>query len=246
MIADWFKALYDARGINFSVFYDRGDALTFISGLWTTVELSLGCILLSVVIGAIGAWLQQSRWPAARAIVRAYVALFRNTPPLAQLYFLYFGVGSLMMLVPNGTGGMRPLFDNFTWAMVAMSLFAGAFNAEIFRAGLEAVPRTTIDAAEALGYSPARAYWYVVLPLAFRISLPALNNNLVTLVKGTTVAYAIGVPELLTAASTIWGASVNIPEMMIVLLATFLALVGGLVSVLHRIEAALRIPGYVR
>ena len=74
----------------------------------------------------------------------------------------------------------------------------------------------------------------------------ALNNNLVTLVKGTTVAYAIGVPELMTASSTIWGASVNIPEMMIVLLVTFLAIVAGLVFVLHRVEQALRIPGYTR
>ena len=150
-----------------------------------------------------------------------------------------------MALVPDGTGSMRPLFDNFTWAVISMSLFAGAFNVEIFRAGIEAVPRATIEAAEALGYSPGRAYVHVVLPLALRISLPALNNNLVTMVKGTTVAYAIGVPELMTAASTIWGASVNIPEMMIVLLLTFLTIVSGLVFVLHRLEHALRIPGAV-
>jgi polar amino acid transport system permease protein len=103
-----------------------------------------------------------------------------------------------------------------------------------------------VEAAEALGYSPLKAYIHIVLPLALRISLPALNNNLVTLVKGTTVAYAIGVPELLTASSTIWGASVNIPEMMSVLLVTFLAIVGGLVFLLHRLEQALRIPGYSR
>lgn len=246
MVADWFRALHDARGLNFSVFYDRADGVTFLKGLQVTLELSLACMFLSVALGVLGAWLQQSPWPAVRRAVAAYVNLFRNTPPLAQLYFLYFGVGSLMMMVPNGTGGQRPLFDNFTWAMISMSLFAGAFNTEIFRAGLQAVPRATIEAAEALGYSPGGAYFHVVLPLALRISLPALNNNLVTLVKGTTVAYAIGVPELLTASSTIWGASVNIPEMMLVLLGTFLALVGALVFVLHRVEAALRIPGYTR
>ena len=246
MIAEWFRALYERHGINFSVFYDKVDAATYLHGLQTTVELSALCILLSVLIGVAGAGLQRSRLRIVRRTVALYVAFFRNTPPLAQLYFFYFGIGSLMMLVPDGTGGARPLFDNFTWAAISMSLFAGAFNAEIFRAGVEAVPRSTVEAAEALGYSPARAYLHVVLPLAFRISLPALNNNLVTLVKGTTVAYAIGVPELMTASSTIWGASVNIPEMMIVLLVTFLAIVAGLVLLLHRVERALRIPGYTR
>ena len=246
MIAEWFKALYERHGINFSVFYDKVDAATFLQGLLTTVELSALCIVLSVLVGIAGAGLQLSRLRIVRRAVALYVAFFRNTPPLAQLYFFYFGIGSLMTLVPDGTGGTRPLFDNFTWAAISMSLFAGAFNVEIFRAGVEAVPRPTLEAAEALGYSPARAYLHVVLPLAFRISLPALNNNLVTLVKGTTVAYAIGVPELMTASSTIWGASVNIPEMMVVLLVTFLAIVAGLVFVLHRVERALRIPGYTR
>jgi polar amino acid transport system permease protein len=246
MVAEWFKALYERHGINFSVFYDKVDAATFLHGLATTVELSAVCILLSVSIGVAGAGLHLSRLRVVRRAVALYVAFFRNTPPLAQLYFFYFGIGSLMTLVPDGTGGARPLFDNFTWAAISMSLFAGAFNVEIFRAGVEAVPRSTVEAAEALGYSPARAYLHVVLPLAFRISLPALNNNLVTLVKGTTVAYAIGVPELMTASSTIWGASVNIPEMMVVLLVTFLAIVAGLVLVLHKVERALRIPGYTR
>ena len=246
MIAEWFRALYERHGINFSLFYDKVDGATFVHGLLTTLELSALCILLSVAIGVVGAGLQVSRLRTVQRGVALYVAFFRNTPPLAQLYFLYFGIGSLMALVPDGTGGTRPLFDNFTWAVISMSLFAGAFNVEIFRAGIEAVPRPTIEAAEALGYSPGRAYVHVVLPLALRISLPALNNNLVTMVKGTTVAYAIGVPELMTAASTIWGASVNIPEMMIVLLLTFLTIVAGLVFVLHRLEHALRIPGYTR
>lgn len=247
MIADWFKQWYDAGGPNFSVFYDRVDGLTYLKGIQVTLELSAACIVLSVLIGVAGAWLQSLRLPAPRWLVAGYVNFFRNTPPLAQLYFLYFGVGSLMIMAGGGgDGGGRPMLDNFDWAVISMSLFAGAFNTEIFRAGIEAVPKATVEAAEALGYSPFKAYIHVVLPLALRISLPALNNNLVTLVKGTTVAYAIGVPELLTASSTIWGASVNIPEMMSVLLVTFLAIVGGLVFLLHRLEQALRIPGYSR
>jgi polar amino acid transport system permease protein len=127
-----------------------------------------------------------------------------------------------------------------------MSLFAGAFNTEIFRAGIEAVPKTTLEAAESLGYTRFGSYVYVVLPLAFRVSLPALNNNLVTMIKGTTMAYAIGVPELLTASVTIWTSAINIPEMMNVLMITFLALVSIIVLIMHWCERRLKIPGYNR
>lgn len=244
MFADWFEKLYETTGLNFSLFYDPVDAATFLRGLTTTLELSVLCIVLSILIGVIGAWMQLSRWRIARVLVGSYVNVFRNTPPLVQLYFLYFGVGSLIAALARSLGGSGGLLDNYAWAVISMSLFAGSFNTEIFRSGIEAVPRATIDAAEALGYSATKSYLFIILPLAFRICLPALNNNLVTMVKGTTICYAIGVPELLTSASTIWGASVNIAEMMLVLLVTFLGIVGMLVALLHWIERRLRIPGY--
>ena len=132
------------------------------------------------------------------------------------------------------------------WAIVSLSLFAGAFNVEIFRSGIEAVPRTTVEAAEALGYTRLKAYRHVVLPLALRVCLPALNNNLINLLKTTTLAYAIAVPETLYAVKQIWSESQNVVEMMLVLLATYAVLVGVLVWIMHRWERALRIPGYTR
>ena len=244
MIAEWFKRLYETTGINFTIFYDRIDGLTYLKGLATTAKLSALCLVFSVLVGIAGAWLQKSSWAPVRLLVRGSVAFFRNTPPLAQLYFFYFGIGSLMPMIASGAGPGQPLFDNFQWAVISMSLFAGAFNVEIFRAGIEAIPRATLEAAESLGYSRFKMYIHVVLPLAFRISLPALNNNLVTMVKGTTIAYAVGVPELLTSSATIWSASTNVPEMMNVLMVTFLVLVGIIVFVMSRCERALRIPGY--
>jgi polar amino acid transport system permease protein len=101
-----------------------------------------------------------------------------------------------------------------------------------------------VEAAESLGYSRLQAYVHVVLPLAFRISLPALNNNLVNLVKTTTLAYAIGVPELLYAAAQIWSEVLNVRETMTALLVIYVALVGVLVWAMGRWERALRIPGY--
>ena len=90
-----------------------------------------------------------------------------------------------------------PIISNIGWAIISLSFFAGAFNVEIFRAGIEAVPESTREAADSLGMNSLQIYGYVVLPLAFRVSLPSLNNNLVNLVKTTTQAMAIAVPELL-------------------------------------------------
>src|SRR6266446_6982394 len=125
---------------------------------------------------------------------------------------------------------------------------AGAFvqrsRLRLFRAVIEAVPNETVEAAEALGYSRLQAYVHVILPLAFRICLPALNNNLVNLVKTTTIAYAIAVPEMLYVANQIWSDELNVAEMMNVLLVIYVSLVGVLVYIMGRWGRAMRIPGY--
>src|SRR5206468_10274322 len=139
--------------------------------------------------------------------------------------------------------GVRNIMGSFGWSVVALSFFAGAFNIEIFRAGIEAVPRATVEAAESLGYTRLGTYRHVVLPLAFRISLPAFNNNLVNLVKTTTIAYAIAAPETLYMANQIWSDSVNVPEMMNVVFAVYLILVGVLVWMMGRWERAMKVPG---
>ena len=244
VIWDWFRWLYQTTGINLTIFYDPFDRHRFADGFLTTVKLSLICIVLSVLIGVVGAWLQGSRLRVTRKVVYWYIQFFRNTPPLVQLYFFYFALGSYLKI--TGVNGIAvPVVSNFTWAAICLSFYAGAFNVEIFRAGIEAVPRETLEAAESLGYSRLKAYAYVILPLAFRISLPALNNNLVNLIKTTTIAYAIAVPEMLYVANQIWSDESNVPEMMNVLLIVYVSLVGVLVYVMGRWERALRVPGYM-
>jgi len=240
---DWFRWLHGATGINLTIFYDPFDRGRFANGFLTTLKLAAVCIVLSVLIGVVGAWLQGSRLRITRHIVYWYIQFFRNTPPLVQLYFFYFGIGSLLKGA-DVSGIPVPLISNVAWAIVSLSFFAGAFNVEIFRSGVEAVPTTTIEAAESLGFSRVRTYLFIVLPLAFRICLPALNNNLVNLVKTTTLAYAIAVPEMLYVSSQIWSDELNVPVMMNVLLICYFALVGSLVYVMHRWERAIRVPGF--
>jgi polar amino acid transport system permease protein len=240
---EWFRTLHDATGIKLTIFYDAFDRARFVGGFLTSVRLMALCIVASVAIGVIGAFLQRSRLWLLRAVMAAYVEFFRNTPPLVQLYFFYFALGSYLR-VTSDIGLPSPLVSAFTWAAIGLSLYAGAFNVEIFRAGIEAVPDETVAAAEALGYSRLQAYVHIILPLAFRISLPALNNNLVNLVKTTTIAYAIAVPEMLYVANQIWSDELNVTEMMNVLLVVYVLLVGVVVFVMGRWERAMRIPGY--
>lgn len=244
LIAGFFRWLADAHGVNFSIFYDPFDGSRMLRGLYMTLYLSVVCIALSIMIGVVGAWLLGARSALVRSAVRVYVQFFRNTPPLVQLAFFYFAIGSLLPTVTDNFGRAVPLLTNVQWAIISLSLFAGAFNVEIFRSGIEAVPTATVEAAESLGYSRLKAYAFIVLPLAFRICLPALNNNLVNLVKTTTLAYAIAVPDLLYAAAQVWSEIFNVREMMNVLLVTYVAIVAVLVWVMGRWERAMRIPGY--
>ncbi len=242
-IWDWFRVLHDTTGINLTIFYDSFDRARFLNGFLTSVRLMSVCLVCSVVIGVIGAWIQGSRLRTLRLITQGYIQFFRNTPPLIQLYFFYFGVGAYLRITASN-GLSTPLVSNFTWAVICLSFWAGAFNVEIFRSGIEAVPRETLEAAESLGYSRLKAYIYVILPLAIRISLPALNNNLVNLIKTTTIAYAIAVPEMLYVSNQIWSDELNVSEMMNVLLLIYVGLVGVLVLIMGRVERSLRIPGY--
>lgn len=241
---EWFKVLYDETGINLPFLYDSYDRNRMTDGFLMTIKLSLVCLFFSTIIGIIGAWLQGSSLKWTRRIVNGYIQLFRNTPPLVQLYFFYFAIGSLLPKVPTDWGGEAPMLGSFAWAAISLSFFAGAFNVEIFRSGIEAVPKSTVEAAEALGFSRLQIYKDVTLPLAFRVCLPALNNNLVNLVKTTTLAYAIAVPEMLYEANQIWSDNVNVTEMMIFLLIAYFVLVGILVWAMNSWERALKIPGF--
>lgn len=243
-LAEWLRSLYTDYGINLVQFYDSFERARFLWGMWITIELSVISIFLSVIIGMIGAWSQTVPSRIIRGVTQGYIQFFRNTPPLVQMYFFYFALSPLLPRIATSYGTQEPMFGAFTWAVISLSFFAGAFNVEIFRSGIEAVPRTMTEAATALGYRPAQVYRYVVLPLALRICLPALTNNIVNLLKTTTLASAIAVPETLFVANQIWSDRVNVLEMMITLFAYYIGLVGILVWAMHRWERAMRIPGY--
>lgn len=231
-------------GINLTIFYDAFDFDRFTTGLGNTLLLILVSAFFSIIIGAACAAILSlsTGWPTK--IIRGYVALFRNTPLIVQMYFFYFAIGSIMPVGRSEIGLPQPLIGSFSWAVISLSLYSGAFNTETFRAGVGAVHGSYQEAAFALGYNKRQAFFSVTVPLALRFSFASLANNLVDLTKATTVAYAVGVAELLYVSNQIWSDSLNTIEMMNVMLVIYLILTGAVVVIINRVEAAMRLPGF--
>ena len=241
MLSDFFVWLNKAHGLNFSVFYDAFEWNAFVDGVQLTIMLSIASIVGSVFLGLVGAAMLSSKSRLWRGSAIAYVWVFRNTPPLIQMYFFYFALGPT---ITNALGFAFPIIGNTGWAIISLTLFATAFNIEIFRAGIDAVPQAMTEAARAMGLNRRQIFTKVSMPLAWRISLPALNNNLINLIKTTANASAIAVPELLYSASQIWAQDLNTTEMMFVVLIVYLIMIGIFVFMMNKLERKLAVPGW--
>ena len=161
-------------------------------GAALTVGISFLAMLGALVIGLAFALASQLRWRIVRGVVTAYVEVFRNTPLLIQIFFIYFGLPIVLFRLPAFGSGL-----------LALTLYGAAYNCEIFRAGLEAVPRGQREAARSTGLTPWQEARYVIVPQALRISFPALGNNLISLVKNSSLVSAIGMVELMFVANDI-------------------------------------------
>lgn len=155
-----------------------------LKALGVTFELTLAGLALSLVWGAALAAMRLSASPAARLLSSLALGLLRNTPLLMQLFMVYFVAAPVL--------GVGP----FTAAVLSLGLFEGAYIAEIFRAGILAVPRGQWEAAMSLGMPAGMAARLVVIPQALRQTLPALAGQLVSLIKDTSLVSAIAVADL--------------------------------------------------
>ena len=163
-----------------------------LQGAGLTVFISGVAMVLAAALGLALAVATQRGGRAVRRLVDAYVELFRNTPLLIQIFIVYFGLPQL---------GLR--LSPFLSGLSALVLYAAAYNAEIFRAGLEAVPKGQHEAALSCGLSPGQALRAVIVPQAVRVAFPALGNNLVSLVKNSSLVSTIGMVELMFVANDI-------------------------------------------
>ncbi len=159
------------------------------AGLIFTVPLTLITFVLGIVLG-LSVALARLYGPAPLVmLVRFYVWLIRGTPLLVQLFLIFYGLPSAGIVL-----------DAFTAAVIGFTLNIGAYSSEIIRATLAAIPKGQWEAAYSIGMNWTQVMWRVILPQAARIAVPPLSNTFISLVKDTSLAAAVTVPELFQAA----------------------------------------------
>lgn len=176
-----------------------------------TVTIGWIGIALSLVIGIAGAFIMYFRIPVLCQITKAYVELFRNTPLLVQLFFIYFGLPKLGLSISSGTCGA-----------IGLGLLGGSYMAESIRSGLFAVSESQKTGAASLGFRRGGMFLYVILPQAVSISVPSVIANVIFLLKETSVFSAISLMDLMFTAKDLIGLYYKTTECLTLLVAFYI------------------------
>ncbi len=171
-----------------------------------TVRIGWLGIALAFVLGTLCAFAMYYRIPVLNRIVRFYVELFRNTPLLVQLFFIYYGLPAVGIRISAELCGT-----------LGLALLGGSYMAESIRSGLDAVPVIQSESAASLGMTKWQAFRYVIAPQAFNISVPGLIANVIFLLKETSVFSAISLMDLMFTAKDLIGLHYNTTESLVLL-----------------------------
>lgn len=154
-------------------------------GFVLTLKISIFATFFAIIIGTVVGIARLSHEPVTRGISLAYVELIRNTPLLVQIYLIYFFVGSMLRL------------SAFTAGTAALAIFAGAYVAEIVRAGIQSIHKGQMEAARSLGMSYAQAMRHIILPQAFKRIIPPLAGQFISLIKDSSLVSVIALADLM-------------------------------------------------
>ncbi|MUO78919.1 ABC transporter permease subunit [Agrobacterium vitis] len=210
-----------------------------LTGAWQTLAL----LVISVVPGfvmAIGlAFAQVSGGPVARVLARGYSTFFRGTPLLIQLWLLYYGVGSLLPMIPGIRQSLIwPLLrEGFFFAAVSFTLNYAAYEAEVLRGALLAVPKGELEAGRAFGMGRFTLIRRVWLPRAIRIALPTIAGEVVMQLKATPLAFTVTVMDLYAVAYKVRQDTLLVYEPLIVVTLFYLALTAIIARCFRVVEA---------
>ena len=195
-------------------------------GLVLSLEMAAAAVIAGCVIGLSLALISTSSGRVVRGAIAAYVEFIRNVPLILLVYLVFYGIPSI--------GGFA--YDATTSFIITLSVYGGAYLVEVFRAGLQAIPRGLIDAGRAIGLTPFQRVLYVTLPTMFRIVLPSLGNAFISLFKDTAIASVIAVPELTYGANWIYTNTFRIIEVYSVVTPMYLVTGWTLLLLLRQLE----------
>ena len=196
------------------------------TGAAYTIFVSLVSIFLACIVAFFGALARLSRNGLAFGLATFYISFFRGTPLLLQVYLIYLGlpqIGWTINAVPAG--------------IIALTLCYGAYMAEIFRAGIQGVPRGQWEAATALGLHKALVLWLIVLPQAIKIVIPPIGNQFIAMLKDSSLISVLGIWELMFLAKTLGRSGFKHLEMLITAAIIYWMISGIFELIQSRIEA---------
>lgn len=205
----------------------------FAKALLLVLKIGWIGIALAILIGVGCSMIRHFKIPVLQRLVSVYIELFRNTPLLVQLFFLYFGLLKLGLDIDAGVCGA-----------LGLALLGGAYMAEAFRSGLEAVEPIQMESALSLGMSRRQAFLHVVLPQAISISVPAFVANIIFLIKETSVFSAISLMDLMFTAKDLIGLYYKTGECLTLLVIFYLIILLPVSIVGSLVERRLRYAGF--
>ncbi|MCX2682830.1 amino acid ABC transporter permease [Campylobacter sp. MIT 21-1685] len=190
-----FLGIYDENSINPFALWKFLDALqdwkAFLQGFLYTLEVSFFALAIAIIFGTIGGIMATSKIKIIKAYTRTYVEVFQNTPLVIQIFFLYFGLPRL---------GVN--LDIYTIGVLGIGAYHGAYISEVVRGGILAVPRGQFEASAAQGFTYVQQMRYIIIPQTIKIILPPMTNQMVNLIKNTSVLLIIGGVELMGTADS--------------------------------------------
>ena len=176
-------------------------------GMVTSVEIFLLTLLFALPLGLAVAVGRMSKNRIVSAVIKFYIAIMRGTPLMLQLIVVYFS--------PYYIFGFNLTGFRFPAIIIAFSINYAAYFAEIYRSGIEAVPRSQNEAAEVLGYSRSQTFFRIIMPQVIKIILPSITNETITLVKDTSLAFVLAQAEMFTIAKQIAAKDASVGPLMV-------------------------------
>ncbi len=193
-------------------------------GLWLTLKISAISLVFALVLGLIAGLGRVAQNPAARNLAATYVEIIRGTPLLVQIFIFYFFIGTVLQL------------SAFAAGVAALSVFTGAYVAEIVRAGIQGVARGQMEAARSLGMSYPQSMRYVILPQALRRTLPPLTGQFVNLIKDSSLVSVMALTDLTKAGREVVSSTFSPFEVWFSVAAMYLLLTGSLSLLVRHLE----------
>jgi polar amino acid transport system permease protein len=205
----------------------------FIQGAQVTVQYTVTALAIGFVLGLAAALARVYGPVWVQRLITAYIDLFRGTPLLIQLFLVYYGLPDVGVTLD------RPVA-----AILTLALNSGAYQAEYFRGAIQAVGQGQMVAARAVGMSRRQAIQHIILPQAFRLAIPAWSNEMISMIKYTSVVFLIAIPDLMGQAKTDAGRYFNPIPTYIAVAAFYLVLVAIAASLLRLVAKKLETPGF--